>query len=307
MYSEGTKTMHSLPFLQQTALAEAPVAAQLRSMGISSTAIVATSIGEGGVYEGFDRLHAPDGGDRWTASHVTDLALADLDGSRSPHYLWTHYYDAHDPIEPAAGDVARGPLPGPYVREVSEIDRELGRLFDTLERRGQLARAALMVTADHGDAFGAHGIAFHAATPYEPLIHVPGVFVAPGIPPMRYDGLVSHRDIPVTTLAAFGVDVGDRELFGRSWFRLQDSGAAPLHAFVVSRGSASGMHGVREQAIGAIITPERKVVERYDVRSFMLFDPLADPGEMHDLAEDEPDTTSRLRRELAVFRDLDPR
>jgi hypothetical protein len=307
MYSEGTKTMHSLPFLQRAALGDAPVAAQLRALGVSSTAIVATNIGADDAYEGFDRFHEPDHDARWTASQVTELALSDLDGARSPHYLWLHYYDAHAPIEPVAGDVDEGPLPGPYLREVRVIDREIGRLFDTLERRGQLARAVWMVTADHGEAFGAHGIAFHAATPYEPLIHVPGVFVAPGIPPERYDGLVSHRDIPVTTLAAFGVDVTDRERFGRSWFRLQDGGAAPLHDFVVSRGSASGMRGRREQPIGALVTPQRKLIERYDVRSFMLFDPTADPGEVHDLAEDEPDATSRLRRALAVFRDLDPR
>lgn len=118
--------------------------------------------------------------------------------------------------------------------------------------------------------------------------------------------MVSHRDIPLTILAAFGIDVTSRELFGRSWFRLQDAGDAPLHAFVVSLGSASGMAEQKEWVLGAIVEPDRKVIERYDVRSFMLFDPIADPGEDDDLADAEPDTTSRLRRELAVFRDLDP-
>jgi hypothetical protein len=308
MYSEGTKTMHSLPFLQRTSLGDVSVAAQLHpTVGFTSTAIIGRGIGHDVALAGFDRSQQPDIGDRWPAGRVTDLALADLDGLHGPHYLWTHYYDAHDPLESRAGDVDGGPLPGPYVREVGVIDREVGRLLDTLEGRGQLARAAVIVTADHGDAFGAHGIPFHAATPYEPLIHVPGIFLAPGVAPMQYGGLVSHRDVPLTVLAAFGVDVADRELFGRSWFRLQDAPAAPLHAFVVSRGSASGMHGRREVPIGAIVTPQRKVIERYDVRSFMLFDPVADPGEEHDLAEAEPETLSRLRRQLATFRDLDPR
>jgi hypothetical protein len=307
MYSEATKTTYSLPFLQRPALADAPVAVQLRTLGVTSTAIVSTDVGTDASRASFDRSFGPASTERWTAGHVTDLALADLDGVRAPHYLWAHYYDAHDPLDRLPGDVDRGPLTGPYVREVGVIDRELGRLFDTLERRGQLARAAVIITADHGEGLGAHGIPFHAATPYEPLIHVPAVFIAPGISPMRYDGLASHRDIPLTTLAAFGVDVTGREQFGRSWFRLQDAGAAPLHAFVVSRGSASGMHEELEEPLGAIVTLDRKLIERYDVHSFMLFDPVADPGELHDLADAEPDTTALLRRQLAVFRDIDPR
>ncbi len=307
MYSEGTKTMHSLPFLQRPKLGDRPIAAQLAPRGITSTAIVGMGVGADVSLAGFDRTHAPDLDERWTASQVTDLALADLDGLHAPHYLWVHYYDAHSPLDALPGDVGRGPLPGSYLREVGVIDKELGRLVGTLEGRGQLARAAIIVTGDHGEAFGAHGIPFHAAMPYEPLIHVPGIFVAPGIAPVRYDGLVSHRDIPVTILAAFGVDVAHDEQFGRSWLRLKDAGAAPLHDFVVSRGSTSGVHGQREQPIGAIVTPRRKVIERYDVRYFMLFDPAADPGEDADLADTEPDTTARLRRQLAVYRDLDPR
>jgi hypothetical protein len=67
------------------------------------------------------------------------------------------------------------------------------------------------------------------------------------------------------------------------------------------------VHGQREQPIGAIVTPQRKVIERYDVKYFMLFDPVADPREEDDLADTEPETTARLRQQLAVFRDLDPR
>jgi choline-sulfatase len=307
MHSSGSKTAHSLPYLQRPTLKSAPVATQLRSMGITSTAVAAIGVGVNEALAGFDRSQAPDSySERWTAQAVTDLALADLGSRRGRHYLWVHYFDAHQPIDSRAGDVDRGPLPGSYVRQVGVIDHELGRLFDALEQRGDLARAAVIVTADHGEAFGAHGIPFHAGTPYEPLIHVPAIFVAPGIPPSQYDGLVSHRDIPLTTLAAFGADVGSSEEFGRSWFRLQDAGDAPLHAFVVSSGSASGMDEQREWVLGALVEPGRKVIERYDVRSFVLFDPIADPDEDEDLADAEPATASRLRRELAVFRDLDP-
>jgi len=306
MHSAGSKTSQSLPFLQRSTPSAPPVAAQLRSLGVTSTAIAAIGVGTQESLSGFDRSKAPGLFDeRWTAHAVTDLALADLASQHGPHYLWVHYFDAHQPLDARTGDVDRGPMPGAYVRELGVIDRELGRLLDTLDRRDGLARAAVIVTGDHGEAFGAHGIPFHAGTPYEALIHVPGIFVAPGIPPMEYGGLVSHRDIPATILAALGGDVTSGEVCGRSWFRLQDAGDAPLHTFVVSSGSASGMDEQREWVIGAILEPGRKVIERYDVRSFMLLDPIADPGEEQDLADTEPATASRLRMKLAVFRDLD--
>lgn len=307
MHSAGSKTIDSLPFLQKPDLMAQSVAARLGPMGITATAIVAVRFGAHELLSGFDRKRAPETyGERWTAQAVTDLALADLDERRAPHYLWLHYYDAHDPLDSRADDVDRWPFPGSYLRQLGVIDRELGRIIGALDGRGDLAHAAVIVTADHGEAFGAHGIPFHAGTPYEALIHVPGIFVAPGIRPGRYDGLVSHRDVPLTIMAAFGVDVAGGEQYGRSWFRLQDARDAPLHAFVVSTGSASGMSQGLEWVIGAIVDPRRKLIERYDMRYFMLFAPIADPDEDADLADAEPDTTARLRKELAIFRDLDP-
>lgn len=302
MHAAGTKTAHSLPYLQRPYAATETVATRLAQSGITSTAVVAIGVGVPDLLAGFDHEHMPRDGERWTAHAATELALADLKERRGPHYLWVHYYDAHQDLESLPGDVDRGPIPGAYLREMTGIDRELQRIVDVVDP----ARTAIIVTADHGEAFGEHGIPFHAATPYEPLIHVPGIFVAPGVAAGRYGGLVSHRDVPVTTLAAFGVDVSGVEQFGRSWFRLRDAGGAPLHTFVVSSGSSSGIDEPREWAIGALVEPERKLIERYDVRYFMLFDPTADPGEDDDLSDAEPQTTARLRRELAVYRDLDP-
>ena len=307
MHSAGSKTIDSLPLLQRPDWSVQPVAVRLGMAGIQSTAVAAIRFSAPELLAGFSQKHTPEGyGARWTSQVVTDRALADIELQGRPHYLWVHYYDAHDPIESRAGDVDRGPLPGSYVREVRTIDREVGRLIDALDRRGELGRTAVIVTADHGEAFGAHGIPFHAGTPYEPLIHVPGIFVAPGIPPGRYGGLLSHRDIPLTILAAFGIDVADSEQFGRSWFRLQDARGAPLHAFVVSSGSASGISEQLDWVIGAIVEPHRKLIERYDMRYFVLFDPASDPNEDDDLSDVEPDLAAQLRRKLAVFRDLDP-
>ncbi len=307
MHSAGSKTIDSLPFLQRPDPSAQPIAARFGRMGITSTAIVAIALGAQEIWSGFGRKVAPEtNGERWPAPVVTDRVLADLEQRRGPHYLWVHYYDAHDPIESRPGDVDRGPIPGRYLREIGVIDRELGRVIDALDRRGDLAHTAVIVTADHGEAFGAHGIPFHAGTPYEPLIHVPAIFVAPGIQPGRYGGLLSHRDIPLTILAAFGIDVADSEQFGRSWFRLQDARGAPLHAFVVSSGSASGISEQLDWVIGAIVEPRHKLIERYDMRYFVLFDPIADPDEDNDLADAEPAATAWLRRELAVFRDLNP-
>lgn len=67
-----------------------------------------------------------------------------------------------------------------YDEFIAYVDAEFGRLYDHLERSGQLDNTYLIVTSDHGEAFE-RGIWMHV-TPvlYEPLIHIPLLIQRPG-------------------------------------------------------------------------------------------------------------------------------
>jgi len=64
----------------------------------------------------------------------------------------------------------------------------------------------VVLTSDHGEQFGEHGLIQHGNSLYLPLLHVPLVFLAPGrVPPGRRVAVpVSLRDLPLTLLDLAG-------------------------------------------------------------------------------------------------------
>ena len=62
---------------------------------------------------------------------------------------------------------------------LENLDASLGVLLDGLEARGLLDEALVIVTADHGEAFGEHGLVEHSKGVIEPLLRVPFVVKRP--------------------------------------------------------------------------------------------------------------------------------
>ena len=68
---------------------------------------------------------------------------------------------------------------------IAFLDEQLGRLLDELERQGLLDNTDVIITSDHGEAFGDHGIFGHAYSVYLDEIGVPLVILSPGAPAGR--------------------------------------------------------------------------------------------------------------------------
>jgi arylsulfatase A-like enzyme len=60
-----------------------------------------------------------------------------------------------------------------YEGTIRVLDRRLGALIEVLQRSDRWRNTLLVVTSDHGQAFGEHGELFHERSPYQPLLHVP--------------------------------------------------------------------------------------------------------------------------------------
>jgi arylsulfatase A-like enzyme len=93
-----------------------------------------------------------------------------------------------------------------YAGEVSYVDRELGRLRDTLDAWGLADRTVLVVTGDHGEGLGDHGVYFNHIGLWEEMIKVPLLVWAPGrvAPAVRQD-LASGLDVAPTMLGLVNV------------------------------------------------------------------------------------------------------
>lgn len=119
---------------------------------------------------------------------------------KGPLFLFIHLLDAHAPYDSASGESAFER----YLGELALVDQQIARLVSLLNARFA-DRAALIVTADHGEAFAEHGAYYHATALYEEQIRVPLVISLPGVTPRAVSTPVSLVDLGPTILDVFGL------------------------------------------------------------------------------------------------------
>jgi len=217
---------------------------------------------------GFDRGfetyddHLPKGNDRRRTPYVERFADATTDAvlrwlstspreaSPAPWFLWVHYYDPHAPYEPPVADLADRYRQSPYDGEIAFVDRQLGRLLQTLEVRGETSHTIVLVTADHGESLGEHGEGTHGIFLYDATLRVPWIMAGPQIAVGRvsrtvarsidvlptlldYAGLRQRNDVDGRSLrrAADGEQMSDAPAYAESLYPELELGWAPLHAW----------------------------------------------------------------------------
>jgi choline-sulfatase len=171
---------------------------------------------------------------------AVDEALEWLAQNRAGrHFLWVHLFEPHAPYgTPGEG----GSIGERYDAEVTEADRQAGRIF---EAAGE--DTAIVLTADHGEAFGEHGEIGHSIFVYDTTLRVPLILAGPGIPARRVEAPVSLVDLAPTVLQWLGLPAMDvdgidlmpliqgaqpqlRELYAESYAPLLDFGWSPLRS-----------------------------------------------------------------------------
>jgi arylsulfatase A-like enzyme len=152
-----------------------------------------------------------------SAREITDDAIAFVDQHRTGRFfLWLHYYDPHLSYEPHAEvppfGTARADL---YDGEIRFTDMQLGRLLAALRAAGVWDRTAVVLTGDHGEGFGEHGITEHGFDLYPAQTKVPFIVRVPGLAARRVRVPVGHVDI-VPTLVNLARGAAEPAFIGRS-------------------------------------------------------------------------------------------
>ena len=144
--------------------------ALLKGRGYSTAAFVsgfplASQFGLSRGFDHYDDAFVDDAAER-TATGTTDLALAWLTGKASPHFIWVHYFDPHEPYQPPEPFLSQYPNE-PYLGEIAYMDRVLGRLVNAFEKHNPGRPWKIIVVGDHGEGLGDHGETLHGNLLYQ--------------------------------------------------------------------------------------------------------------------------------------------
>jgi arylsulfatase A-like enzyme len=205
--------------------------------------------------------------------------------------MWLHYFDPHAQYMPHPGSPdfvgdGRGGVAASralYDGEVWFTDKHVGRVLDFVASQPWGARTAIVVTSDHGEAFGEHNMSWHGAELWEVLVRVPLVVYVPGVAPHHVAEKRSHIDLVPTLLDLYGVEQpSEGELSGRS-----------MIADVLTSGPHETRDVYMDMPVGpytmmrkALIQGEMKLVYSGGTL-YQLFDLASDPDEQNDLSSDE--------------------
>lgn len=163
--------------------------------------------------------------DRKLAVAVTDEFLEWQARDSQPFFAFLNYFDAHDPYEPPAPWLTRfSAAPDAMARYdggIAYMDDELGRLMRELAGRGLLDNTIVVVTSDHGELHGEHGLFNHGNALYLPLLHVPLVLRYPARVPqgVRISRTVSLRHLArtITDLAGLRDTMPGVNIANEAW------------------------------------------------------------------------------------------
>ncbi|MFW6261665.1 MAG: sulfatase, partial [Spirochaetota bacterium] len=93
-----------------------------------------------------------------------------------------------------------------YCAEIELIDEYVGRMMETLERRGLLENTIVLFVSDHGEMLGDHGM-YTKSVAYEGATHIPLVVAGPGLQRGAVsDALVGLIDLNPTLCELAGLD-----------------------------------------------------------------------------------------------------
>jgi arylsulfatase A-like enzyme len=242
---------------------------------------------------------------------IAEKLLSDPELESKRFFAWFHFLDPHDMY--VAHDKDGIPPYGPKLRdkydaEVTYTDRYLGRLLDFVDARPWGKRTVIIVTADHGEAFGEHNQFAHGFELWENLVRVPMFFVVPGVAPKRIDVPRSAIDLAPTILELLGVDptaaavpnggAGSLELEGKSLVPEISGKEPPAERDVVLDLPMTSDNDKRRGLVHGTL----KIVGYGNGKeeALRLYDLAADPDEKSPITRGEKfDEMSRRYRELS--------
>ncbi len=181
-----------------------------------------------------------------------------------------------------------------YAYLVEKVDADIGKVLDELRKRGLAERTTIVLTSDHGDHGGGHGLLFKGPAMYEELVRIPLAISFPGRVGMgrRVNELVVNVDLLPTLCELAGL-AGLQGVHGRSLVPLLEGKKAAWRDYVI------GEYYSKQRWVNPIrmVRTRDWKYTRYQKWGEELYDLRTDPGEVNNLAASQPH--AEMKRNLS--------
>lgn len=258
------------------------------------------------------------------APTITKNALDWLNNERNardPFFMWLHYMDVHYPFQPPErflkdldidslskrrvaelnGKMQEDPdelteeniddLLKLYEGEIRFTDHYIGKVLDDLKQRDLLDETIVVITADHGEAFGEHDRFGHHHYLYDELIRVPLIIHAPKISRRSINQQVSLVDLGPTLYDLLNIEILG-EVQGTSFAPLL-RGEEMEEEVSIATAARGGTLACRTSEWKCFWLVEEGRVELYDLQS--------DPNELNDVSEEHPSIVSDFQKRMRSY------
>ncbi len=218
-----------------------------------------------------------------TASEAYDFMYRTVENG-GKFFTFMFLYSTHYPYDsPLTTNELKGSVEN-YRKAQEYVSSVIEELVEKMDKTGFLDNTAVVITADHGEAFAKRpGVTGHGQSLHEEAIRIPLIIRLPGL----NKGSVSdvsgtHVDLAPTLAALAGITIDDNWQ-GRN---LLDDTTEEKPAFIFTR-SATRLNG--------IIDGNYKYIHDLTENKDLLFDIKSDPDELKDLAQEKPEETEHYR------------
>ncbi len=183
---------------------------------------------------------------------------------------------------------------GRYLNVLHQLDQHLANLFRALRDRGLAEDTLVVITGDHGEAFGdPHDQRGHGFTAYQEDVNVPLILWNPRLFPggQRVETVGGHVDLGATLADLLGFQPSE-EWQGHSMF----DPARPQRAYYLA--------SIGEYLFGVRDRKWKYTFEATSGREF-LTDLTVDPDESKNVAALQPDLCREFRHRVAAWVDFE--
>lgn len=177
-----------------------------------------------------------------------------------------------------------------YDNKVLQADDIIRQLFDALNSKGYLKNSMVIITADHGQGLGEHGVSGHVDWLYNPQISVPLIIYDDSLSVYHNLTFARQIDIAPTIVERLGLSVP------QSWMGI----SLLRHSSALYSYHETGKNGLETgKAKYMLVYRPTEVLYKYifteDFKQEELYELISDPGETNNLASSQKDILNQLR------------